>query len=293
MDSRTADSMAAGQAGAERSPGLRVAALQMVSSTQLEQNLEQAAELIVEAARQGAQLVALPEYFPLLGRTDRDKLAIREHDGDGPIQRFLSAQAAAAGIWIAGGTLPLFSPDRNKVINSCLVYRPDGTRAARYDKIHLFGFENGAERFDEAATIAAGRSPVVFDLPSGSEEGAPHWRVGLSICYDLRFPELYRVLAPTDLILVPSAFTYTTGSAHWEVLLRARAIENQCYVLAPAQGGRHENERRTWGHSMLVDPWGRIVAMQAEGSGIVLGDVRRKRLDTVRTSIPALRHRLL
>lgn len=293
MESRTAESIAADPVGPDRSPSLRVAALQMVSSTQPEQNLAQAAALIAEAARRGAQLVALPEYFPLLGRTDRDKLAIREQDGEGPIQHFLATQAAEAGVWVVGGTLPLFSGDARKVINSCLVYRPDGTRAARYDKIHLFGFENGAECFDEAATIAAGRTPVVFDIPSGAGGTAADWRVGLSICYDLRFPELYRVLAPTDLILVPSAFTYTTGSAHWEVLLRARAIENQCYVLAPAQGGRHENGRRTWGHSMLVDPWGRVVAMQAEGSGIVLADVRRKRLDKVRTSIPALRHRLL
>ncbi len=293
MESRTVESIAADPVGPDRIPSLRVAALQMVSSTQPEQNLAQAAALIAEAARRGAQLVALPEYFPLLGRTDRDKLAIREPDGEGPIQHFLATQAAEAGVWVVGGTLPLFSDDARKVINSCLVYRPDGTRAARYDKIHLFGFENGPERFDEAATIVAGRTPVVFDIPSGTGGTAADWRVGLSICYDLRFPELYRVLAPTDLILVPSAFTYTTGSAHWEVLLRARAIENQCYVLAPAQGGRHENGRRTWGHSMLVDPWGRVVAMQAEGSGIVLADVRRKRLDKVRTSIPALRHRLL
>lgn len=274
---------------------LRVAAVQMVSSTRVAENLARAAERIAEAAAAGAQLVALPEYFALLGRSDRDKLAIREAEDDGPIQRFLSAQAAAAGVWLVGGTLPLYSPNPGKVLNTSFVYGPDGRRVARYDKIHLFGFEHGDERFDEAATIVPGRTPAVFDLASGAGNDAAtaHWRVGLSICYDLRFPELYRVLAPVDLILVPSAFTYTTGSAHWEVLLRARAIENQCYVLAPAQGGRHENGRRTWGHSMLVDPWGEVVAVHDENEGLALGDVERARLDSVRASIPALRHRVL
>jgi len=272
---------------------LRVAAVQMVSSTSVDENLERAAAGIAEAAAAGARLVALPEHFALLGRSDRDKLAIREADGEGPIQRFLAAQAAANAVWLVGGTLPLFSPNPGKVLNTSFAYAPDGARAARYDKIHLFGFEHGDERFDEAATIVPGRTPVVLDIDVGAGSAAVRWRAGLSVCYDLRFPELYRALAPADLILVPSAFTWTTGSAHWEVLLRARAIENQCYVLAPAQGGRHENGRRTWGHSMLVDPWGGIVAMHDEGEGIAVGDVERSRLDSVRASIPALRHRVL
>jgi len=272
---------------------LRVAAVQMVSSTKVDENLARAGALIAEAAAAGARLVALPEHFALLGRSDRDKLAIREADGDGPIQQFLGAQASANGVWLVGGTVPLFSANPGKVLNTSFVHGPDGTRYARYDKIHLFGFQLGDERFDEAATIVPGRTPAVCDIEVGAGSAASRWRAGLSVCYDLRFPELYRALAPADLILAPSAFTYTTGSAHWEVLLRARAIENQCYVLAPAQGGRHENGRRTWGHSMLVDPWGEIVAVHDEGEGIAIGDVERSRLDSVRASIPALRHRVL
>ncbi len=181
------------------------------------------------------------------------------------------------------------------MLNSSLVYGPDGRRVARYDKIHLFGFEHGSERFDEAATIAPGRTPAVFDLDATEPAGAPAtaWRIGLSVCYDLRFPELYRTLGAVDLLLAPSAFTFTTGSAHWEVLLRARAIENQCYLLAPAQGGQHENGRRTWGHSMLVDPWGEVVARRAEGPGIVVGDVDPARLADVRARLPALADRVL
>ena len=277
-------------------PTLRVAAVQMVSAVNVSDNLARAEQLIGEAAAAGARLVALPEYFVQLGRGDRDKLAIREADGDGPLQAFLSGQAAAHGIWLVGGTLPLVGPNPGKVFNSTLVYGPDGRRAARYDKIHLFGFDNGAERYDEAATIAPGRTPTVFDLESPGAAGAPSavWRIGLSVCYDLRFPELYRALAPVDLVLLPAAFTWTTGSDHWEVLLRARAIENQCYLLAPAQGGKHESGRRTWGHSMLVDPWGAIVSLRAEdGEGVVLGDVARARLRQVRAGLPALSHRVM
>ncbi|GAA4401352.1 carbon-nitrogen hydrolase family protein [Quisquiliibacterium transsilvanicum] len=264
---------------------LPVAAIQMVSSTDPEANLEHAGRLIAQAAAGGASMVVLPEYFCLLGRKDTDKVALREPDGDGPLQSFLSAQAAEHGIWLVGGTVPLACARPSRVRNACLVYGPDGRRRARYDKIHLFGLSRGDERFDESATIEAGRTPVVFD--------AGPWRVGLSVCYDLRFPELYRRLLPVDLIVVPSAFTYTTGSAHWEILLRARAIENQCYVLAPAQGGLHENGRRTWGHSMLVDPWGEVLAVQAEGEGVVAGLLDRRRIDEARRSLPALRHRLL
>ena len=277
-------------------PSLRVAAVQMVSGANVSENLARAEQLIGEAAAAGARLVALPEYFVLLGRSDRDKLAIREPDGQGPLQAFLSGQAAAHGLWLVGGTMPLASANPGKVLNSTLVHGPDGRRVARYDKIHLFGFDNGSERYDESTTLLPGRTPTVFDVESAPSPGAPPatWRVGLSVCYDVRFPELYRALSPADLMLVPSSFTWTTGAAHWEVLLRARAIENQCYVLAPAQGGQHENGRRTWGHSMLVDPWGEVVSARThDGEGVVVGDVSRARLREVRGSLPALAHRVM
>ena len=264
---------------------MRVAAVQMVAATTVEPNLAAAGRLIAQAAGEGAQLVALPEYFCQLGRRDTDKLAIREADGQGPIQQFLSDTAARLGIWLVGGTVPLVSDSAAKVRNSCGLYGPDGRRIARYDKIHLFGLERGEDRFNESATIEAGRTPVVAD--------AAGLRLGLSICYDLRFPELYRLLSPVDLILAPSAFTYTTGRAHWETLLRARAIENQCYVLAPAQGGVHENGRRTWGHSMLIDPWGEIVAVLPEGEGLAAGEIDLAKIAEVRRSLPALKHRTL
>ena len=262
-----------------------VAAVQMVSTPRVTDNLQCAGELISQAAEQGAQLVALPEYFPLLGGGERDKFAAAETDGAGLIQDFLSETARHHRIWLVGGSLPLISDVAGKVHNSCLVYDPQGKRVARYDKIHLFGFEKGAERYDESATIAAGSEPVAFDTPFA--------RVGLSICYDLRFPELYRALGVTDLLLVPAAFTATTGRAHWEILLRARAIENQCYVLAIAQGGRHENGRETHGHSMLIDPWGEIIDRLPKGPGIVIGELDHARITEVRTNLPALRHRVM
>jgi nitrilase len=264
---------------------LTVAAVQMVSATTVAANLEAAGRLIAEAAQAGARFVALPEYFCLLGRRDTDKVDAREPDGDGPIQRFLAQTAARHGIWLLGGTIPIACGSPGKVRNVSPLYGPDGTRAARYDKIHLFGLDRGAERFDESNTIEAGRTPVVADVDG--------FRLGLSVCYDLRFPELYRALNPVDLILVPSAFTYTTGRAHWETLLRARAIENQCYVLAPAQGGVHENGRRTWGHSVLIDPWGEVLACVDEGEGLAAGTIDAARIDEVRRSLPALRHRTM
>ena len=273
----------------QRGSVLRVAAIQTVSATTVDANLAAVGPLIAKAVDEGARLVALPEYFAMLGRRDRDKLDIREADGDGPLQNFLSEQARRHRIWLVGGTIPLAGPRPAKVYNSSLVYGPDGTQRARYDKIHLFAYRNGDERFEESSTIEAGRSPVVFDL----DDAGRRWRIGLSVCYDLRFPELYRALAPVDLLLVPSAFTYTTGGAHWETLLRARAIENQCYVLAPAQGGVHENGRRTWGHSMLVDPWGEVLQVLPEGEGIVVADVASDRIAGVRASLPALGHRVM
>ncbi|NSX15365.1 carbon-nitrogen hydrolase family protein [Cupriavidus taiwanensis] len=266
----------------------RVAAIQTVTGTSLDANLARAEARIAEAAAGGAELVLLPEYFCIMGRAESDKVAVREHDGDGPVQQFLADTARRHGIWLVGGTLPMWCDDPQRVYNTSLAFNPRGERIARYDKIHLFGFTRGTESYDESRTILAGRTPVSFDAPCG--------RVAMSVCYDLRFPELYRGLAAdggTSLILMPAAFTYTTGQAHWEILLRARAIENQCYVLAAAQGGKHENGRRTWGHSMLVDPWGEVLAMLPEGEGVVGGVIDPARLEEVRQNLPALRHRVL
>jgi nitrilase len=269
----------------DSSSSFRVAAVQMVSVPEVARNLAEADRLIAEAAADGARLVLLPEYFCLMGRYDADKLSVRETPGDGPIQRFLADAAKRHGIWLIGGTLPLVAPEASRVLNTTFVFGPHGNVVARYDKIHLFNFEKGADSYDEARTIRPGTEVCSFDAPFG--------RVGLSICYDLRFPELYRKLGDCALIVVPSAFTYTTGRAHWEMLLRARAVENQCYVLAAAQGGQHENGRRTWGHSMLIDPWGEIVALRDEGAGVVAGDLHPARIAEVRQSLPAYRHRVL
>ncbi|WP_343587437.1 carbon-nitrogen hydrolase family protein [Herbaspirillum sp.] len=263
----------------------KVAAIQMVSTPEVEQNFESAARLAGQAAQQGAQLVLLPEYWPVMGMHERDKLGHAETDQAGRIQEFMAALARRHGIWLVGGTLPMAAATDDKVLNTSLVYDPQGQRVARYDKIHLFNFSRGEENYDEARTIEYGTEVKTFDAPFG--------RVGLSVCYDLRFPELYRAMGECALIVMPAAFTYTTGNAHWETLLRARAIENQCYVLASAQGGRHVNGRRTWGHSMLVDPWGEIISVLPEGEGLVIGDIDPHRLQYVRESLPALRHRKL
>jgi nitrilase len=257
----------------------------MVSTPSVDENLAAAAELIDQAVAQGAKLVSLPEYFCLMGNADGDKLAIAEYAGEGPIQQFLSDTARRHGIWLAGGTLPVATLSPGRVFNTSMVYGPDGARVARYDKIHLFNFQRGTESYDEGRSIRAGAQTVGFDTPVG--------RVGLSICYDLRFPELYRGLGEVSLILVPSAFTYTTGKAHWETLLRARAIENQCYVLAAAQGGKHPNGRSTWGHSLFIDPWGEVLDVLPEGPGVIGGSVDPDRLLDVRGALPALRHRVL
>jgi nitrilase len=269
---------------------MKIAAIQTVSGTSVAANLETARALLAQAAREGAELAVLPEYFCLMGQRDTDKLAVREAFGDGPVQSFLARSARELGLWIVGGTLPLVAGDAEHVRNTSLAFSPEGTCVARYDKIHLFRFDNGGEQYDESRVIEAGAEPQAFTLPSRDGHG---WRVGLSVCYDLRFPELYRGLG-ADLLLVPSAFTYTTGEAHWEVLLRARAVENLAYVAAPAQGGRHENGRRTWGHSMVVDPWGAVLAQRSEaGAGVVLADLAAGRLQQVRTQLPALAHRVL
>jgi nitrilase len=264
---------------------MRVAAVQTISGGDVEANLAQAAPLVAEAVARGAQLVVLPEYFGVLGARATDKLAAKELDGVGAQQDFLSRVAREHGIFLVGGSVPLACADAARVRSACLVYGPDGRRLARYDKMHLFRFTQGAEGYDETRTIEPGAAPVVFDAPCGP--------VGLSICYDVRFPELYRALGACTLLLVPAAFTATTGAAHWELLLRARAVENQCYVLAAAQGGLHPNGRRTWGHSMLIDPWGTIVSAMEEGTGVVVGDVDPARIDEVRSNLPALTHRII
>ncbi len=287
---------------------MKIAAVQMVSTPDVARNLDAAARLLAEAAAAGAGLALLPEYFCLMGRRDSDKRDIAETPGEGPIQRFLAEQARQHRIWLIGGTLPLrlprakagaaqpgpaadAAPDPQRVRNACCAYAPDGSLAARYDKLHLFAYDNGRERYDEGVALQAGSEPVALH--------AGPLRVGLSICYDLRFPELYRALSatpgqpPCDLLCVPSAFTHTTGQAHWELLLRARAVENQCYVVAAAQGGLHENGRRTWGHSLIVDPWGRVLAERAEGEGVVLAEIDSAQIATVREHLPALRHRRL
>lgn len=268
---------------------MTLAALQMVSGPDVAENLDTVERLVGQAVAGGARLVLLPEYFCLMGSSDRDKLFIDEPVGEGPIQAFLADCARRHGVVLIGGTLPLATRKPNKVFNSCLVYGPDGRQLARYDKIHLFGFQRGNESFNESATILPGRTPVVVDVPFGESS----LRVGLSVCYDLRFPELYRAMSPVDLIVVPAAFTCTTGEAHWSLLLRARAVENQCWVLASAQGGVHPSGRRTWGHSMLIDPWGEVVAQLPEGEGVVLGALDRARTAEVRQSLPALKHRVL
>ena len=263
----------------------RFAAVQMVSAPEVAPNLEAAGRLVAEAAAGGARLVALPEYFCILGNRGTDKVDAREADGAGPIQDFLADCARRHGVWVVGGTVPLACEDPRRVRSACLVFDDSGRRVARYDKIHLFAFERGAERYDEAETIEPGGVPLAVDSPFG--------RLGLSVCYDVRFPELYRRERDVAAWFVPSAFTATTGAAHWETLLRARAIENQCYVVAPAQGGLHPNGRRTHGHTMIVDPWGDIVAERAEGEGVIFADVDAARLSEVRKSLPALHHRRL
>ena len=268
---------------------MRTAALQMVSGCDVAANMQAVAALVAQAAQQGAELVVLPEYWCLLGQRDSDKLAIAEDFGAGPLQDFLAQQASRHGVYVVGGTIPLRSQQADKAYNSSLVFDPQGQRIARYDKIHLFSFHKGREAYNEGKCLQAGSQPVAFDLQAKDGQS---WRVGLSICYDLRFPELYRQLA-ADLYLVPSAFTYTTGQAHWELLLRARAVENLAYVAAAAQGGLHSNGRQTWGQAMLIDPWGQVLAQQAQGEAVVLADCDWQHLQALRLQLPALRHQKL
>jgi nitrilase len=261
----------------------RVAAIQMASGPVVAANLQEAGRLIELAAATGARIVALPEYFAIMGMKDTDKVAVREKDGSGPIQSFLSEQAKRHRIWLVGGSIPMEASVPDKVRNSCLIYNQAGERVARYDKIHLFGFEMGQERYSEERTIEPGAQVKTVDSPYG--------RLGISVCYDLRFPELYRAMGEVDIIMVPSAFTETTGKAHWDTLIRARAIENLAYVLAPAQGGYHVNGRETHGHTMIVDPWGVVLDRLARGSGVVVAGVNPTYQAKIRRSLPALTHK--
>lgn len=264
-----------------------VAAIQMVSSTKIASNLEQAAELIAQAAEQQAALVVLPENFAHMGKNDVDNLALREHDGDGPIQAFLAEQARRHGIWLVGGTLPLVGRDPEHVRAACLVYDEQGRRAARYDKIHLYDvkLEEANESYRESDTIEPGDQTLVVNTPLG--------RMGIAVCYDLRFPEMFRAMSTTgmDFFVLPAAFTSTTGKAHWEILLRARAVENLCYGVAAGQGGRHASERETYGNSLIVDPWGKVLSRLGQGPGLVTATLDPTHIERLRQNFPALSHR--
>jgi nitrilase len=263
----------------------KVAAVQMASGPNVAGNLSEARRLIEKAAEQGARLVVLPEYFPIMGLTETDKVAVRELPGNGVIQTFLSETARKNKIWLVGGSIPLVANSPNKVLNTCLLFDDRGEQVARYDKIHLFNLVLGNEQYNEARTIESGNQVVVVESPFG--------RIGLAICYDLRFPELFRAMKDVDIIVLPAAFTETTGKMHWEVLVRARAIENLAYVVAAAQGGYHVSGRETHGHSMIVDPWGRVLDQLARGSGVVVAEVNPSYQASLRTSLPALSHRIL
>ena len=266
-----------------------VACIQMASSPNIGANLLAAERLIEQAVSQQARLVVLPENFALMGKSETDKVSEREPDSGGPVQTFLAEQAARHGIWLVGGTIPLVANDDHKVRATCLVFDDKGSQVARYDKIHLFDVEliDSDEQYTESETIEPGDEVVVIDTPFG--------RMGVAVCYDLRFPELFRqqLEAGMEILVIPSAFTAFTGRAHWDVLVRARAIENQCYVIAPNQGGYHLNGRETHGHSMIVDPWGTILNSLARGPGVVCADVELGRLKTARRNFPSIEHRRL
>jgi len=272
-------------AACETTRGRRVAAVQVVSGENVATNLETVERLVRFAAGQGARLILLPEYWPVLSSDEHRKLGLAEPYGNGLLQRFLATLAREESVWLVAGTIPISTSDPERVRNTCLVFDDHGRVAARYDKVHLFNLSLGGESFCESRTIEPGDEPVAVETPIG--------RVALSICYDLRFPELYRRLLPVDAICMPAAFTATTGRAHWEVLLRARAIENQCYVLAAGQGGIHPGGRRTHGHSMIVDPWGEVLDCLVDGPGVVIADIAPERLRQVRRDLPALANRVL
>ena len=263
------------------------AAIQMASSPYVAGNLLEAEKLIVEAVKAGAKLIALPENFAFMGVNEFDKVEIREQDGSGVIQSFMAEIAKKHAVWLIGGTIPLVADDDRKVRAACLIYNDQGERVARYDKVHLFDVSvpDTGEEYKESDSIENGAEPLVIDTPFG--------RLGIAVCYDLRFPEFFRKMqkAGAEIVVVPSAFTAETGAAHWEVLLRARAIENLSYIIAPNQGGFHLNGRKTFGHSMIVDPWGVVLDCYKTGGGFVCADIDKQRLDKVRIAFPVLEHR--
>ncbi|MDJ0862048.1 MAG: carbon-nitrogen hydrolase family protein [Gammaproteobacteria bacterium] len=266
----------------------RIAAIQMASGPNIAANLVEVERLIARAAEDGAELVVLPENFALMGKTEFDKLEIREQDGSGPIQDFLAAQAERHGIWLVGGTIPMACDSPDKVYATCLLYNSDGARVARYDKVHLFDVtlrENKEEQYYESMTIDAGHEAMVADTPFG--------RLGMAVCYDLRFPEQFRCMLSQgmELVSLPAAFTAITGKAHWELLVRARAVENLCYVIAANQGGFHLGGRETHGDSMIVDPWGVILNRMSRGPGVIVAELDRERLESIRRNFPATDHR--
>lgn len=268
---------------------LLMAAIQMVSEPDMAANLATAADLLAEAAGRGAQLAVLPENFAQMGRRETDKLAVQETPGAGPIQDFLAEQAARHRLWLVGGTIPLRTAgDDQRVRAACLLFDDHGRQVARYDKVHLFDVQvvGSQERYAESATIEPGNRYVVVDTPWG--------RLGLAVCYDLRFPEQFRAMVDhgMEILALPAAFTASTGAAHWETLLRARAIENQCYVIASAQGGRHANGRETFGDSVIIDPWGLILDRRAWGPGMALARMDRPFLENIRRQFPSLEHRV-
>lgn len=267
----------------------RVAAIQMASGPNVGANLLEAGRLIAMAAADGGKLVVLPENFAIMGMAETDKVAVRETLGKGPIQDFLANQADKYGIWLVGGTIPLAANSADKVRAACLLYDDQGNNVARYDKMHLFDvrLNEGEETYVESQTIEPGNNPVVVDTPFG--------RMGLVVCYDLRFPEQFRVMLDEGMqfFVAPSAFTAITGRAHWEVLLRARAIENLCYGVAAAQGGFHVNGRETHGDSMIIDPWGNVLDRLPRGSGVVSASIESDRIENVRRNFPAISHRRL
>ncbi|QIQ20284.1 carbon-nitrogen hydrolase family protein [Zophobihabitans entericus] len=260
-----------------------VASIQMVSGECVKQNLLKAEQLIARAAEQGAAFVVLPEYFCLISADPKAKLAIKESVGSGLIQDTLSQIAKKYQIWLAGGSIPLDIGITDKVTNSLMLYAPDGTLYSRYDKVHLFSIHTEQMVHDEGQTMVAGNQVVTVDLPFG--------RVGLAICYDIRFPQFLAAMGDIDILLLPAAFTYQTGRSHWELLLRARAIDNQCFVVASAQGGLHQSGRQTWGHSMIVDPWANILGCLPEGEGVVIATLNLSEVAQVRQSLPVVRDR--
>jgi nitrilase len=266
-----------------------VAAVQMTSSNERDGNLATAGRLLAEAADAGARVAVLPENFSIMAKRNAERRAVAEKDGDGPVQAFLANTARSLEMWIIGGTTPLLLPGEARLATSCLVYNDRGERVARYDKIHLFDVDvpGNSESYRESAHFAPGRTPVVVDTPAG--------KLGLSVCYDMRFPELYRALAAlgAEWFTMPSAFTVPTGQAHWESLLRARAIENLCHVVAAAQWGMHANGRGTWGHSLIIDHWGQVLAQRPEGEGVITTTIDLGAQRNARRSFPALEHRVL